>query len=525
MSEKILMQDQRFSSQAVPIVAWSVIALLAAALFLYVTRSGIGLVSDSFFYLGGAEGMINGEGFARPSASGEWKPISHFPPLYAMLLYVMMFFLPNAIAPQALHVLLFAANTLLAGRLIARVSRSEPAGWLASLAWMASPVLLEPQVAILSEGLFFFVMLLFLWQMLSAVEKPRWNQLLAAGLLVGVLYLTRYAGASFAAPGVLLILLVNGSSLRKKLARALGFIAASALLPILWAIRNIVVTGSASNRSLHWHPPGASHLYQMADTFFGWVFPFDPPGLVEIAFLGFLILAAGAILVAGGRALLKHQGGKPEGWLVLSTLSASGLLAYLGLLVGTISFFDAATPLDNRILSPAYALCIFTAFALAGGALSKANLSMGSRRLASTGLLLLTVGIIIRGTNSIRFIAEHPVGFLAASWQHSPVVEYVRDLETDALLYSNEIDALYLLTGRMAYLIPVQWDPVNLQVREDYQERLETMRRMLQENQGYLILFSTLESQEYFPAQAVLAEGLIPVLEHDTGSVYRGTRP
>jgi len=501
--------------------SWLLIAVLAAGIFLTATSSGIGLVSDSFFYIGGSEGIINGEGFARPAADGSWKTITHFPPLYSALLAIPGYFLPMTDAAEVLNLVLFVVNALLAAHLVLRTTGHRISGILAAIVWSLSPVLLKQQVSVLSEGLFFIILLLWLLQMLQYTQTRRWGALVVTGILVGLAYLTRYAGAALIIPGILFILFDSRSKIGDRLGRFLMFLCTGLLFPVVWAIRNFLLTGSTSNRVFAWHPVSGVHAYNAADTVVRWLSPIDLPGLVEIALLGILLFALGVIFLAG--LVRQSRGGlvsRERSSYAMLLLSGS-ILAYLSLLVISISFFDASTPLDDRILSPVYAWLVLMLFTFVGKEMARGGKSL-FRMFSLSLVVFLSVWLGYRGIRTVRESAKYPAGFAGQTWQDSPVVDYVRHLDAGTLLYSNEIDGLYLLTGRMAYLIPVQWDPVSLQEREDYPERLETMRNRLMENEGALVLFSTLSRQDFFPDEEVLSEGLTPVVEEASGSIYRG---
>ena len=165
-----------------------------------------------------------------------------------------------------------------------------------------------------------------------------------------------------------------------------------------------------------------------------------------------------------------------------------------------------------------YALALILVFTIIGYFLDRVSLK--TRQWMSAGALLLIAWIGILGLRSVRNASINPVGFANSVWENSPAIDFVRNQVEDQLLYSNEIDGLYLLTGRMAYLIPVQWDPVTLREREDFEVRMAKMRSFLAEENGCLVLFPSLQGQHFFPEEIELTEGLDPVLMSPSGSVY-----
>jgi len=52
----------------------------------YSSPYGFGLVNDSATYVEGATNLLAGNGYVRTSGGGELKPITHFPPLFSLLL-------------------------------------------------------------------------------------------------------------------------------------------------------------------------------------------------------------------------------------------------------------------------------------------------------------------------------------------------------------------------------------------------------------------------------------------------------
>ena len=499
-------------------VVWLLIPILAAGMFIFATSSGIGLVSDSFFYIGGSEGILSGEGFSRPAAEGNWKIITHFPPFYAVLLSLPRLFLPSTDAAIALHLVLYVINAVLAGHLVQRATGNWLSGWLAGVLWSLSPVLLRQQISVLSEGLSFTMILLFLLHFQTYAQTRRWVDIAFAGVLVGFNYLTRYAGAAFILPGIIFLLIDGRSKVLDRITRLLLFLFTSLALPSVWALRNFWLTGSTSNRVLGWHPFSKAQLFRAAQTMVHWLSPVDFPGIVDLVLLGALLLMVGVLFLTWALRFLRGEPQSRDRSSQTMLLLSASVLSYLALLVVSISLFDASTPLDDRILSPVYVLLLLMAFLVLG---RRAADRLPGKRLLLLVAILLTLWIGFRGARAANEAARYPAGFASATWQDSPVVGFVQELDVDTLLYSNEIDALYLLTGRMAYLIPVQWDPVTTLEREDYEEVLTKMRQSLHAKQGYLVLFSTLEAQPFFPDRSVLTEGMTPVLESDSGSIYR----
>jgi len=95
------------------------ISLIGAATLLLTTRWGIGLSPDSITYIGAARSLLMGNGLSVPTYSGQFSPMTHFPPLFSGLLSVIG---SIGIAPlegaRWLNAIFFAANIALVGVIV-----------------------------------------------------------------------------------------------------------------------------------------------------------------------------------------------------------------------------------------------------------------------------------------------------------------------------------------------------------------------------------------------------------------------
>ena len=165
MISKVIGSDQTISRHSTPLAYIAAatalaLALVGAGMALYLTRDGAGATGDSAWYLMGAQNLLAGNGFARTSGGGELRAISHFPPIYSGVIATIS---ATGIAPidgaRYLNSLLFAANILLVGFIIFKVTRSVVAMILGALLVMASVSLIEIHSWVMSEPLYIFLSL------------------------------------------------------------------------------------------------------------------------------------------------------------------------------------------------------------------------------------------------------------------------------------------------------------------------------------------------------------------------------
>jgi hypothetical protein len=197
------------------------------------------------------------------------------------------------------------------------------------------------------------------------------------------------------------------------------------------------------------------------------------------------------------------------------------LLVYLAFLVVSISVLDAATPLDDRILSPIFPVGIILGLVLIAGAWKSLRWPAWGKAAIVVGAAVFSGLTLIRGVKLIQDMHLDGQGFANSHWRNSELIAWLNDQPDGTTFYSNELDAIYLLTGHPVYQIPIQWDPVRQQPRQDYQEQLGAMRSRLESESGYLIVLETLPSQQaFFPSEAELSQGLESILQTPLGTVY-----
>ena len=202
------------------------------------TPYGLGLVNDSAFYLEGADNLLAGQGYVRTSGGGEIKPITHFPPLYSLLLAgAGLTGLELLVAARLLALLLFGITIFLLGLSVYQLSRSLIFALLGAFLLATSDVFLGVYSMALSEALFLALLLAAFLALSRGLERPSLGWLVGAGLLLSLATLTRYAGASLYLTAILALLLVGwaGKTLRwQALGMQVGALLAGGL-PLLLA--------------------------------------------------------------------------------------------------------------------------------------------------------------------------------------------------------------------------------------------------------------------------------------------------
>jgi dolichyl-phosphate-mannose--protein O-mannosyl transferase len=187
-----------------------VLSVLGIGIILYHTQNGPGLSSDSSIYIQGARSIQQGHGFGSFLGYEVVRPITGFPPFFSFLLAITNWGNSDLIETgRWLNAILFGANVFLTGFLIQRCTQSILASSIGALLFLSSENLINIHSWVMSEGLFIYLMLFLVLMLLLFIEKYNRFYLIASGIALTLLILTRYVGLGFIAAAGFVILISN----------------------------------------------------------------------------------------------------------------------------------------------------------------------------------------------------------------------------------------------------------------------------------------------------------------------------
>ncbi|HVQ40533.1 MAG TPA: glycosyltransferase family 39 protein, partial [Pyrinomonadaceae bacterium] len=340
-----------------PILLLAVLAILIAWL---ATRYGIGLTPDSTVYLDAAHNLLNDRGLTALTGRGEFGPLTHYPPLYpavlALLTRLGILFGGQSIEGTArvLNSFIFGANVLLVGVGIRSYARSSY--WLpviGSALTLTAPAIAGIHTFALTEGLFIFLSLGGLLSLSRFIETKKQPWLMTAAVMVTLAFLTRYVGITLILTGVLVLLFVQGRSLRQRGIAALSFGLVAGAPMALWTLRNLRLSAGVSDREFVFHPIGLRQIVSGVSTASTWLLLGKVGTNYRIVFfaleLGLTIVIAIYLLRRNRPAPADKEISSP---LVIILVTFVG--CYVAFLIFTASFIDADSVLDDRALAPVH---------------------------------------------------------------------------------------------------------------------------------------------------------------------------
>jgi hypothetical protein len=493
----------------------------ASVLMFWITDYGPGVSPDSVTYIETARSLLAGNGFYV-----EGKPMTHFAPVYPLLLAMAGLFQHGDIlqAGRLLGALFFGANLALFGLAVQiGTEHSWSATGCAILFFLCSaPIISTHSMAWSEAPLITFALAAFVLLSFHVVRPSRYV-LLAASLCVGCAMATRYVGITLLPP-VICGLFFADRPLKHKIGDTF-LVATVASIPLaFWLIRNIVTVGTATDRSLAVHVFGLRHAAQLIGTMYDFVLPLSIPGWTKI-----LRLVVAAVLFLVTLALLRRKN-YIENYirrhahavhLVLPALCTVFCFTYISFLVISVSFFDAHTPLNHRILLPAFLFIVVAGISLAWSLSS----ALDSRIVWYAFILFVLLSVTINGAREVAVVVDtyrNGSGYTSRQWQNSETIAAVISLPKDMEIYSNGQDAIQFLTGRAVTNIPLVAYPGTLQLNQYFEEELQVICREVIEGEAIVVYLNGITWRWYLPTRNELeSKCTMPVLARlDDGAIY-----
>lgn len=488
------------------------LGLLGSVLLWVSLKYGIGIWHDAFTYINAAENFSNGLGLAAINSKGEIQPLMHFPPVYPIILSIInkIFGWSVLFSAKVLAVICFGFTIFFSGFMVWKNSGKQYRSWLTSLFVLTSPFLASVFRLAMTETLFLPLMLVQLFVLKNYLSNGKRTTLIGSAGLLAILWLTRYVGIFLLFSGFICINFLNKFPWRRRIEDSLIFGFTSIFLYSLWGLRNFLMGQTASGRSIYFHPIRLDNLRMAATTIISWI------SLIE----GALIIRLAVTLLIGGLiiwVIVRERSWQKISnslfWVLLTTITA-----YAFTLLVSLTFFDASTRLDNRILSPIYLLIVI----IIGILLPEITFNSQKLKTRDWVLFFLLVGVyslnIVFSVQEFKFVYENGIGYSSPRWKNSKTIQALRTLKPQGPLYSNHSYAINLWSPYVSRWLPETRDWVNDQPVDDFESEIEIMQQNIISENGMLVLFTPEEKWVF----VLMGEGLSEPLFCGDGYIYAG---
>ncbi len=191
-------------------------------------------------------------------------------------------------------------------------------------------------------------------------------------------------------------------------------------------------------------------------------------------------------------------------------------ICYLPAVVLAIMFVDASTPLDRRILMPLYLpllIVIFSAIRAESGRLGRGLRIAG---VAAAGLVLFWNVPYTRAW--MKNVCANGQGVNSVAWQKSKLMQRVRTMPSDRMIYSNGYDMIGLHAHRTSLSLPVRVHLATGKLDGEYDARMAEMIRRVRE-EGAVVVYFTGVRRAFLPTAAEVEKAL------EVPAIYSTTMP
>jgi len=498
--------------QTSPYLILAVCACVSAILFYFSMPHGIGIWHDAFTYINCAENLLDGRGLASIDSRGEIQPLIHFPPFYPLALsgvsYVTRW--PVMASAKVIASVNYGLTIFLIGYIIWRHSKNDLHNLLIVLLSLASPFLSNVFRLAMTETIFLPMMLTHIIFMDHYLSNQKKCFLIGCAVVTALSWLTRYAAIFLVASGVLELMCLQGKAWNKRIIDTLIFGGIAGGLYGAWALRNYLLGGPAGGRAVFYHPIRTENLRSAATTLVSWLSLVDAVLSVRLGI---------SILVVGGITwMILTKGFKKKCSQTIFKMLMIGIVCYGLVLFISLTFFDASTRLDNRILAPLYVLLLLLVGVLLPDENESAlheNTPLGLNSFFLIGFIALNA---VFSWKESREVFMDGIGYESPRWEKSPTIEALKYLQPPGPIYSNHSYAINLWSPYASRWLPETRDWVNDQPINNFEEQIAVMQDIILDNKGMLVLFTPEEKWVFI----LMGKGLGSPLFCGDGYIYPG---
>ncbi len=485
-------------------------SLIAAAagftiIFFYTRHGGIGIEPDGVVYITAAKNILS---------SGHLidfrnYPVIEFPAFYPFFLSMVMWItgMQPLVYGAMINATMFALVIYLSGCITEQFllhSKWYKAAILSCI--ILSPGLLEVYSMLWSETVFIVFLILFIITIHRYLQTYSRKILIAAAIITSFACITRYAGVTIIATGIILLLLDSKLSVNRKIKDIFLFGLISLLLLMINLIRNFYVGKTMTGireKSL------TSLIHNMHDTgvvFCDWL-PFFNGHYNGAAWVTLIVICI-LIFICIKQFLLLHRMATYE------NICAAFALFYLSfmIIVASISRFET---LDSRFLSPAFIPLLWSCSNWLILFLKKLNTHKKKWGMLFCILIFLSFqyGQLAADYETWDGVKDAGIpGYTEDGWKFSPTVLFIQknilSFKKNYTIYSDAYDAVYFFTGMPGKFLPNKENKIKVQ-------------EFLNDPHCYLIWFNDGENDDLVGMNFIIKIKKMKLVKQlDDGAIY-----
>ncbi|MFA4904502.1 MAG: hypothetical protein WC600_17345 [Desulfobaccales bacterium] len=493
------------------VILTGLLVLIGTFLIFYITRQGIGISPDSLTYICSANNLFNGKGLCTLSAEGDLITMTHYPPFYPALIAFGQFMGLDALTfCKALNIIIFGLNIILFGLILYKSTEGNVwASFLGSLFLIVSYDIVRIHLCAMTDPIFIFFALSGFYTLTLYIDYESNSYLIISSLLISCALLARYVGLSLIITAIVAIAILTKKNLKDKIYDCLIFVIISATPLSLWLIRNIYLTGNPFNRSFGYRDISISSIPHALNNILANITSLTL--LIHLSFMLTLILLSIFIYLL----LTKYDKLNEKSFYKFRTMPIVMILftlIYLLFVIFSLFFFDSAIYIGYRILSPIIISTIF----LTIYCLSKC---VDNKKLIAICSILILVQIFRFDVNRIY---GRELVFSGSQWKKSDIINKVKMLPEHILIYSNGYDAIYFLTGKIAFSTPEELIDDKNEINVNKDSQLESIANQFDSKGAILVWFNNIDWRGYLVSKDDLISklNLVKLYQGGDGAIY-----
>jgi hypothetical protein len=473
-----------------------VFILLGCSLILFTTRdNNLSIDADGKAYVLVSRNILDGKGVV----NDQGQLVRQWPPFYPIVLagFSGLTGTDGLVAGRYLNAVLMALLILVFNSILSR-QNVKPALMVFLNLLLLFSLPLTIYAWFYSEGLFMVLLLSALYFIFRWTDDNKKITLIITGLIGGLSLVTRYAGIGFAGGFALYILLFRPGKVKTRITNLGIYISSLVIMLIPWLIY-IQMMGTSMNRGLVFHPISLSKFLSMFSTLISWI----APNMIFAAVGGVLFLILVYLAVREYprfKEILQHTYREHKGYYNVLMLAAGSYILFLFV---SISFWDAGSPLNDRMMTPVFPLLLLLLPVFLKGAFSS--------RYFKVITILVCVFMLLGGSLvSSAFWKEHYTighGYTSRAWQDSETLDYVRK-HPCCDIYSNVDDAIYLLIPELKFEtrpVPSWFNYMTMTTYDSFEDDLARMKNQVDSGKAQIVYFHNIDRSYLVQAEQLLA--------------------
>jgi 4-amino-4-deoxy-L-arabinose transferase-like glycosyltransferase len=468
---------------------WLAPLAIAGAIYLLITRHGIGLSPDSIAYYGAAENLKNGLGLSLPYGLPPNQPLTQFPPLLPLVLVLISKTgIPLILAARYLNLSLLACFVFLTNLILNKMDQQS--GFLrSSLLRFALLLFISVFVAVQilfnmlwSEPLMILLGTSGFVVFFYAHRDERLIYSIISGILFGLTVATRYAGIAYLATALLFVLLDPKFLWKNKIINWVALSLPTLVFLYFWATRDIGNAVSSTGRTISFHSIDISHVHQIISTVGQW---FQLPDSSQTFVKLFVTLLFGGFILYTTWQVWFSKKLKANFFEKIFTLF---IYLYFLFILASLMFLDANIPLDTRILSPILFSVLILIITIKKFSTAK------KEHVRFTGSFTVTVSILafvvfLLNLPYVKSAYRNGIGFNSLVWKNYPSLQYFKDIQPPFLLISNAPEPVFYYTSHPVFSLPKQYLAMQEEQNAQYEEQIQQLISSYLNEKTYFIFF------------------------------------